>query len=134
MIDALPKKGDKPMQAQALGPSNAFNVMSHFVTASALKLFSATNLPRNPKPQRKNMLKTVTEVMDYASPAIVSGLGFAAGFSPQTSAIMGVATYAISNTPRVAAGPFSYAACVALCGGLPPCIALCLPLLGSPCP
>lgn len=78
----------------------------------------------------------------YIEAAAVSVLTLAVGLSPASSAITAVATYVISNTAQVAAGPMTYWSCVAGCeliaGGNPaflgPCIAACLPVFFLPSP
>lgn len=84
-------------------------------------------------------MEALASIGQYATPAAIGTLSIAAGMTPQTAAVMSIATYAIENTPRVAAGPLAYASCVALCGTLLPplaaaCILKCLPFLAAPTP
>lgn len=78
-------------------------------------------------------------ISSYITPAVTTGLSLAAGMSPQSAAIVAVATYAMENTQRAAAGPITYWSCVVGCQAMcpafiPVCIAACLPLLTAPCP
>ena len=78
-------------------------------------------------------------ITSFATPMAATVLSLASGMSPQSAAVIAVATYAMENTQRAAAGPLTYWSCVVGCelmcpAFIPVCIAACLPLLASPTP
>jgi hypothetical protein len=78
-------------------------------------------------------------ITSFATPMAATAISLAAGISPQSAAVLAVATYAMENTQRAAAGPLTYWSCVLGCEMMAPpfipvCIAACLPFLAAPTP